>query len=67
MKPAQAGFFVRQDTAHKAKNRMITLGVDDLPRAVRFYEQGLSFPRKEPAEDARMAAQCSEASRWKQN
>jgi catechol 2,3-dioxygenase-like lactoylglutathione lyase family enzyme len=24
---------------------MVTLGVDDLPRAVRFYEQGLGFPR----------------------
>jgi hypothetical protein len=24
---------------------MITLGVRDLPRAIRFYEQGLGFPR----------------------
>lgn len=24
---------------------MITLGVDDLPRSIEFYEQGLGFPR----------------------
>lgn len=29
----------------KPRISMITLGVDDLPRAVRFYEQGLGFPR----------------------
>lgn len=26
---------------------MITLGVSDLERAIRFYEQGLGFPRRE--------------------
>jgi uncharacterized protein len=31
----------------KPRISMITLGVDDLPRAVRFYEQGLGFPRME--------------------
>ena len=28
---------------------MITLGVEDLEASVRFYEQGLGFPRKESA------------------
>lgn len=26
---------------------MITLGVDDLPKAIKFYEEGLGFPRME--------------------
>ena len=30
----------------KPRISMITLGVRDLPAAVRFYEQGLGFPRK---------------------
>ena len=29
----------------KSRISMITLGVDDLPHAIRFYEQGLGFPR----------------------
>lgn len=32
---------------------MVTLGVTDLPRAVRFYEQGLGFPRH--GDDAEVA------------
>ena len=31
----------------KPRISMITLGVDDLPAAVAFYEQGLGFPRME--------------------
>ena len=31
--------------------RMITLGVRDLARAIRFYEQGLGFPRMESPPD----------------
>lgn len=31
----------------KPRISMITLGVEDMERAVRFYEQGLGFPRKE--------------------
>ncbi len=30
---------------------MVTLGVDDLPRAIRFYERGLGFPRYGEGED----------------
>ncbi len=30
---------------------MVTLGVEDLPRAVRFYEQGLGFPRHGEGDD----------------
>ncbi len=31
----------------KPRISMITLGVDDLPRAIAFYEKGLGFPRME--------------------
>lgn len=31
----------------KPRISMITLGVNDLPRAVQFYEEGLGFPRME--------------------
>jgi catechol 2,3-dioxygenase-like lactoylglutathione lyase family enzyme len=27
---------------------MITLGVDNIPAAIKFYEEGLGFPRMEP-------------------
>jgi uncharacterized glyoxalase superfamily protein PhnB len=30
---------------------MITLGVDDLPRAIDFYQQGLGFPRHGEGDD----------------
>lgn len=30
---------------------MITLGVADLEKSVRFYEEGLGFPKKEPASE----------------
>lgn len=33
---------------------MITLGVDDIGESIRFYEQGLGFPRL-PAEDDKVA------------
>lgn len=31
----------------KPRISMITLGVSGLPRSIRFYEQGLGFPRME--------------------
>ncbi len=31
----------------KPRIGMITLGVDDLPRAIAFYEKGLGFPHRE--------------------
>lgn len=38
-----------EEGAVKPRISMITLGVDDLERAVRFYEGGLGFPRLESA------------------
>ncbi len=35
----------------KPRISMITLGVDDMKRAVKFYEEGLGFPRMKMDED----------------
>lgn len=36
----------------KPRISMITLGVDDLPRSIKFYEQGLGLPRMESPPEA---------------
>jgi uncharacterized glyoxalase superfamily protein PhnB len=39
----------------KPRISMITLGVDDLQRAINFYQHGLGFPRHGEGEDANVA------------
>lgn len=41
----------REWSSMKPRMSMITLGVEDLGRAIDFYENGLGFPRQDDSED----------------
>jgi uncharacterized protein len=56
--PLQVGTDAFRGISMKPRISMITLGVDDLPRSITFYERGLGFPRLEsPPEVAFFALQ----------